>query len=341
MKPIALENHPMYVWLRKDKDYNFFSKFNNYLPTVKEYELNPKDKIKLLDDMHFFLIPELQNKRSLKNIKDGLDKYSSDLIRVCNYIKEILPLDTNKKSLFWCDRTIALIDQFKPLSEFLDTDYPESIKNKNVRKFASGLTEDLLLKVDVNSSDCLNDKKVNELIEFFDGRFSRYGSEPAWDDLMKRQPSLFYALYANKHGYELKPQELKSLFDILSSGPQFYTGRDDEDGGNHLATMFAELVANSIYFKNTLAPTKNLSLNIQKFFNSKIVEEPIYKRDFFKNAFFTHKIFDAKKMELELSKHERLGLMGKANLSKDDYDVFEEKMQAQRAAAPKVRKVKL
>lgn len=341
MKPIALTNHPMYVWLRKEHDYNFFSKFNNYLPTINDYVLNPKDKVSLLNDMHFFLMPKLQNNRNMQNIRVGPNKYDSDLVRVCDYIKQILALDTTRKSLFWCDRTIALIDQFKPLSDFLDENYPEIIKNKNVKKIGSGMVEDLLLKVDCNSLSCLDNKKIEELMQFFDSKFSRYGTEPAWDEIMKKQPSLFYSLYATRHGYELKPENLQSVFNVLNDRSTYYSNHEAEANMDKLAGILADLVANSVFFKNTLAPTKNLSLSMQKFFNAKAVEEPKYRFEFFNNYFFTHKIFDAKKMELDLSKHERLELMGKPNLSKDDYEVFEEKMQAQRAATPKIRKVKL
>src|SRR5579875_742547 len=177
MKRIKLEDHPMYIWIKKDKSYNFFAKFNNYLPTLKEYELNPKEHINLLNEMYVFLMPKLQNNNIIHNLRFDLDKYDSDLIRVCNYIKEILPLDPNKKSSFWYDRSIALMDQFKPLSDFFDVHYPEIVKNKNIKKIGIDMTEDLLLKNSLDFQECLNHKKLNELMDFFDNRFSRYGAK--------------------------------------------------------------------------------------------------------------------------------------------------------------------
>jgi hypothetical protein len=341
MKKVKLEDHPMYLWLREEKGYNFFAKFNNYLPKIKEYELSPKDHIKLLDEMHFFLMPKLQNNHTLQNLRFGPDRYESDLMRVCNYIKEILPLDPNKKSLFWYDRTVALMDQFKPLSDFFNEHYPEIIKNKAVKKIGDGMIEDLLLKNSLDSKECLNQKKLNDLIDFFDDRFSRYGTQPVWEEIMGKYPSLFFAVYSTKHGYELKPKDLQSVFDTLNTNNYYHSISNSDETAYNLANIFAELVANSLYFKNTLAPTKNLSIHMQKFFKAKVVEDPKYSREFFANYFFNHKLFEAQKMQLDLSKHERLELMGKVNLSKSDYEIFEEKMQAQRLVKPKTKKIKL
>lgn len=342
MKKIPIEQHPMHIWLNKqEKGYNFYSKFNNYLPSLKEYELNPKDTIRLLDEMHFFLMPKFQNNRNLQNMQFAPNRDDSDLVRVCNYIKEILPLDKNKKSLFWYDSNIALMDQFKLLSDFFDEYYPEVIKNKNIKKIGSGLVEDLLIKNNFDSIGCLHYKKVDEMIQIFDNRFARYDAKPKWDEIMKKTPSLFFALYANKHGYELKSQDLISVFDILTGKSYYHSSSEDNANASNLANVFAELVSNSLYFKNTLAPTKNLSINLQKFFKAKTVEEPKYRRELFINYFFGHKLFEVTKMQLDLSKNERLELMGKSNLSKDDYEVFEEKMQAKRLAAPKVKKIKI
>jgi len=342
MKFIEKEKHPLAIWLKKEKDYYSLSKLNDYIPTLTEFELSPQDKVSVLNNVYYLIFTNLGEKPTLHRLQKGFDNYDNRMEKTYNYITQLMQIDHGKKSAFWDDRNLVHMDMIKPFSEFFDANYPEITKGKNFRKLAAEKLEELLLGVDnVGMLECVDNNKVNSLIDLFDNKFARYNAKPTWNVLIKKRPTLFFAVYANKHGYEFTSQNLKELFTSMTSSKNSYYPRGKEDEGIIIGGIFAELLANSVFFKNTIAPTKNLEMSLQKFLGIKEVENPRSFNDYLINTSIKHNVYSMKKMELDLSKHERLEIMGKSNLSKKDYEVFEEKMEAQRALKPKTKKIKL
>lgn len=340
MKTIKIGEHPLYIWLQKEKEWNSLNKLPIFLPTIEQYPLSETESGYLLNSLYSYLYTHIDGKADMKTILGKNMPDDSSIIKTFKYLQKIMPLDKNKKSLMWYDRYLGIMDQFKPMSDFFDKEYPEIVKGKGFRKNGADCLGLILANYGA-TVNCANKDAFAETVNVIDSRVERYSAKLNWEDLLKKKPSLFLAIYANKSGYELRQQELKSLFNSICNSRSGTLQGFDKNSSHTLGTMFAELLSESVYFKNTLAPTKRIDATLEKFLEEKTVSDPVSHYDYFINAAINSPIYNMKKLTLDFDKKNRVATMGKSNLTKDESEKYEEKKEEQLAVAPRVKKMKI
>lgn len=280
------------------------------------------------------IINFLNNK--IEIIIKNLTSFTYSSPTLLSYIKLYEPCINNKdKKKSWDKLSIYLFDQCIQGRDFLakyNIDLA-NVKEVSYRKYA---LETSVKKVFEKSSEFLEyspeiyDKKLKEAFELI----SRYhnSSQPMWEELLKKYPSIPLAYIASELDYELKPLEIKNLFDTCIHQYQ----KDCHKNIQPSAEILGELIHNAPFFEKVLAPAKKIELAVSKFLEYPINNENSSKSDIFAKTIIKTPIFKVSNLEIRIEKSKSFKIFGTR------YPTNEQKeMIKNMAIKPTTKKVKI
>ena len=238
----TLENHPIYLFLKKEREWNDIYKFVNIFPTIQLDPLSNKDTLSLMGHINSYLFSVIDSDLShphfmLKTFING-EQLDYKFQTAFSIYQKMYLLDSQQKSMLWKPYYIARLDQFIPMQEFFDQNFPNVIKQNAYRTASMQfLQEDILEKVDSSTNLNVIEKNITRI----ENRFDRYQIEPKWGQLLAKNSSLLNALLARDYDYEFNSKELYNLFYKIKDGVTGFYRDGDDDKATPLANAYASV----------------------------------------------------------------------------------------------------
>lgn len=343
-----IEEYPLYILLQKINEggivKEYQEKFLEHLKEMDQQNLNKEhvDYIKRL--VVVFLNEKLQKYFEhyyINSIKNNNKEY---LYKFLNIYQYLLDNDKKHKTNVWDPSTIALLDSNSDAREFLDKHYPSIFKQNIYKQKGAELLSERLLSLP-NFTQSLYDEKMynihmNNVVKLIE-RYDEKNFD--WSKLVKKSPSLSLAILCKNYNYEIKKEDFFNIFHHTKNNIKKQYNIDTNDIIEKVSDAYNSLLINSVFFKNSLAPSKNIHQALSKFLESEVVTNkeyfdlPFYQ--VFNNCVLTSKDYDVINYETKLEKHSYYKVMGKWLLTPQEKEECKKIIEISKIQTPKRNKI--
>ena len=208
------------------------------------------------------------------NMNSKLNRpFSSPNTYLLAFYDYMLGLKKTKHDNLWKNETLYLIDRM-PQGRDLLIKYNVNIDNTKYSSYnmyaLERVAEDIhtyFLKNFSNTTIFLDSPDYkhleNSFMTYYNSKFIK------WNELLDSSPNILLANLAHNSGYELKPQEVKKIFNFCLSfmeNPHLNSYGNIKLGNTeNYSLLFAKIINESPFFEHTLINSKNIKLSVSKF----------------------------------------------------------------------------
>lgn len=343
MKFTNLHLHPLEIWFDKNElnIYNTKSILNNLhqiFPTLYslDFLLKEEETRNLQGRLVSFLNEILLHYIDFKYhfISTESDEMQKEITSIISIYKIILEHDNKKQTVVWQPFTLSLIDHFSTGQVLLDNLCPNLFKKTIYKELAITKLTEQLIKLE---NSFLNHDMFSENIKKLLDNIERYGKKIEWHNVLEKNSSLPLAIIARECRHDFKSQQLFELFHHFSSSAS--SSFLDDNMVEEVANIYNDILISSTFFRNSLAPTKNIQQSIKKFLNiNNSTYSSYYSLKFIDNVIH-FKGFNVVNYEHKLHKNKCFKIMGKYFLNEEDRIIFDNEIKKKEQTISKKIKI--